>query len=308
MSSKKPKGKRVHDISPSASEESEPETVPTKSKKNAASTSASHPAMAIDESVLLSVLKKKFGHDGFRSAHQRAAISCLLNGQNDVFVSMPTGSGKSLIFQLPGVIQGEKGKVTIVVSPLIALIRDQIEHLSRLPVCANTVNSKQGDKERKRVLADLSCVVPNTKFLYVTPEQCATGTFKGILESMVKYDKLAYFVVDEAHCVSAWGHEFRPDYLKLGKLRSLTKKAPWIALTATASASVVEDILKQLKFENNSVKKFKIPCFRANLYYDVAFRDTFAGHEEFDDLKQFIESCIGEDLGIFSFKFFKYPI
>ena len=88
---------------------------------------------------------------------------------------MPTGSGKSLIFQLPGVI-AEK-KVTVVVSPLIALIRDQIDHLKQLPVCANTINSKQSDKERKRVLADLSCVIPNTKFLYVTPEQCATGNF-----------------------------------------------------------------------------------------------------------------------------------
>ena len=103
-------------------------------------------------------------------------------------------------------------------------------------------------------------------------------------------------MVDEAHCVSAWGHEFRPDYLKLGKLRALTKKVPWVALTATASVTCVEDILKHLKFEKNIVKKFKIPCFRSNLYYDIVFRDTFAGHEEFDDLKDFVEKCIGEDL------------
>ena len=96
--------------------------------------------------------------------------------------------------------------------------------------------------------------------------------------------------------VSAWGHEFRPDYLKLGKLRTLTKKVPWVALTATASATVVEDVLKQLKFDTKTVKKFKIPCFRNNLYYDVMFRDTFAGHEEFDDLRDFIDSCIGQDL------------
>ena len=130
----------------------------------------------------------------------------------------------------------------------------------------------------------------------MTPEQCATGTFKNVLENLVKYEKLAYFVVDEAHCVSAWGHEFRPDYLKLGKLRALTKKVPWVALTATASVTCVEDILKHLKFEKNIVKKFKIPCFRSNLYYDIVFRDTFAGHEEFDDLKDFVEKCIGEDL------------
>ena len=204
-----------------------------------------------------------------------------------------SGSGKSLIFQLPGVI-AEK-KVTVVVSPLIALIQDQIAHLKALPIAAATINSKQGEKERKRVLADLTCVVPTTRFLYVTPEQCATNTFKNVLTNLVKFEKLAYFVVDEAHCVSSWGHEFRPDYLKLGKLRTITKTTPWVALTATASANVVEDILKLLKFEK-SAKKFKIPCFRSNLYYDVVFRDTFPGHEEFDDLKDFIDSTIGEDL------------
>ena len=76
----------------------------------------------------------------------------------------------------------------------------------------------------------------------------------------------------------------------------MTKKVPWVALTATASATVVEDVLKQLKFDTKTVKKFKIPCFRNNLYYDVMFRDTFAGHEEFDDLRDFIDSCIGQDL------------
>ena len=205
-----------------------------------------------------------------------------------------SGSGKSLIFQLPGVV-AEK-KVTVVVSPLIALIQDQIAHLKALPVTANTINSKQGEKERKKVLADLTCVVPSTRFLYVTPEQCGTNTFKIVLENLVKFDKLAYFVVDEAHCVSSWGHEFRPEYLKLGKLRTITKNIPWVALTATASGAVVEDIMKLLKFDAKSAKKFKIPCFRSNLYYDVVFRDTFHGFEEFDDLKDFIESAIGDDL------------
>ncbi len=295
---------KVHDISPSpspspdaspkpssASSKSKKTSGKTKDKKEVESKKPKNPAQPVDEGLLLDVLKRKFGHTGFRSAHQRAAIACVIGGQHDVFVSMPTGSGKSLVFQLPGVLASTK--VTVVVSPLLALIKDQIEHLQQLPVNATTINSKIGEKERKRVLADLSCVVPNTRFLYVTPEQCATNTFRNVLQSLVKYDKLAYFVVDEAHCVSQWGHDFRPDYLKLGKLREMTKDTVWVALTATASATVVEDILKQLRFE--TCKKFKIPCFRSNLYYDVTFRDGMVGNEEYEHLKNFVLECLGYD-------------
>lgn len=123
--------KKAHNISPSPSPpESDTSDRETSSKK--CETSETTPSSNIDEATMLDVLKRRFGHNGFRSAHQRAAISCLLAGKHDVFVSMPTGSGKSLIFQLPGVIA--ERKVTVVVSPLIALIRDQIEHLKQLPV------------------------------------------------------------------------------------------------------------------------------------------------------------------------------
>ena len=118
--------KKVHNISPSPSESDASEAGTGNSEK------VENPYSSIDEATLLDVLKRRFGHNGFRSAHQRAAISCLLAGKHDVFVSMPTGSGKSLIFQLPGVIA--ERKVTVVVSPLIALIRDQIDHLKQLPI------------------------------------------------------------------------------------------------------------------------------------------------------------------------------
>ena len=130
--------KKVHNISPSPSpspspelDNSEPEPE-TSSRKSEESETNPYSNNTVDEATLLEVLKRRFGHNGFRSAHQRAAISCLLAGKHDVFVSMPTGSGKSLIFQLPGVIA--ERKVTIVVSPLIALIRDQIDHLKQLPI------------------------------------------------------------------------------------------------------------------------------------------------------------------------------
>ena len=118
-----------------------------------------------------------------------------------MFVSMPTGSGKSLVYQLPAVAAGSS-KVSIVVSPLIALIKDQMEHLAKKKIVAESINSKMGEKERRRVLDDLKCQSPNTWMMYVTPVQCATQTFKSLLERLVKFSKLGYFVVDEAHCVS----------------------------------------------------------------------------------------------------------
>ena len=102
----------------------------------------------------------------------------LFAGKHDVFVSMPTGSGKSLVYQLPAVA-APAAKVSIVVSPLIALIKDQMEHLAKRKIVAESINSKMGEKERRRVLDDLKCHAPSTRLLYVTPEQCATPTFQG---------------------------------------------------------------------------------------------------------------------------------
>lgn len=121
--------------------------------------------------------------------------------------------------------------MTIVVSPLIALIKDQMEHLAANNIRAESINSKMGVKDRQRVLDDLRARTPDTRLLYVTPEQCRSATFLSLLDQLVHHSKLAYFVVDEAHCVSQWGHDFRPDYLKLGQLRDRTKNAPWVGIS-----------------------------------------------------------------------------
>lgn len=203
---------------------------------------------------------------------------------------MPTGSGKSLCFQLPAMLQDNK--VAIVFSPLLALIKDQIDHLSKLKITAESINSKMTQKDRERVLNDLKTIKPNTRFLYITPEQAATHTFKTLMEHLVKYKKVSYVVVDEAHCVSEWGHDFRPDYLKLGDLREKHKEVPWVALTATASAEVVKDILANLKLFN-PVAQFKTPSFRRNLFYDVVYQNCI--EDEVGHLYEFLKKCLKED-------------
>ncbi|CAD0199833.1 unnamed protein product [Chrysodeixis includens] len=231
-----------------------------------------------------------FGHRKFKSELQESAIRAIARGVHDVYVSMPTGSGKSLCFQLPAMLQDNK--VAIVFSPLLALIKDQIDHLSKIKIAAESINSKMTSKDRERVLNDLRSMKPNTRFLYVTPEQAATGTFKSLMEHLVKYKKVSYVVVDEAHCVSEWGHDFRPDYLKLGDLRDRYKSVPWVALTATASADVAKDILSNLKLLT-PVAQYKTPSFRRNLFYDVIYQNCI--DDEVGHLLEFLKKSLKDD-------------
>ncbi|XP_055614545.1 uncharacterized protein LOC129760888 isoform X2 [Uranotaenia lowii] len=242
------------------------------------------------EDILQEKLKQYFGHNDFKSPLQKEAIQTIITRTRDVYVSMPTGSGKSLCFQLPGVMQDNK--VTIVFSPLLALIKDQLDALAKLKIPADSINSKMSNKDRDRVTNDLKSVRTDIRFLYITPEQANTATFKELMKMLVKHKKIAYVVVDEAHCVSEWGHDFRPDYLKLGNLRSEYPSIPWIALTATASQKVVQDIFKNLRLKE-PVAKFKTSCFRKNLYYDVVFKNSV--QDDYIHLRDYIESILDKD-------------
>lgn len=157
---------------------------------------------------------------------------------------------------------------------------------------AETLNSKMTTKDRTRVITDLKYKSPSTRMLYITPEQAATNTFQAIAESLNKRKLLTYLVVDEAHCVSHWGHDFRPDYLKLGYLRKKFPDVPCVALTATATPHVVQDILTSLELRK-PVAKFKTPCFRANLFYDVRFKDII--DEPYADLKEFVLKALNTE-------------
>ena len=186
-------------------------------------------------------------------------------GEKDVFVCFPTGSGKSLCYQLPAILNG---KVNLVFSPLLALINDQLKSLEELGIDAKTLNSQVTPSARDSILNDLSTKNPKVKLLYITPELASTSNFHDILRSLRKRDKLGFFAVDEAHCVSQWGHDFRPSYLKLGRLRRDFPESQWIALTATATKKVKEDIIKTLCLKP-PVAVFRTSSFRSNLFYDV---------------------------------------
>ena len=213
-------------------------------------------------------LLKMFGLSTFKSDVQKKAVEAVMEGVADTFVRMPTGSGKSLVFQLPAA--SEATRVTIVVSPLLALITDQLKKLTENKIPADTLNSKMNFGDRARVLNDLNSKSPTIKLLYVTPEMCSTARFRTLLKTLVKNGTLARIVIDEAHTVDQWG-DFRADYRKLGDLRNLTFNVQWVALTATASTAQEATIKLILKFRDGSFR-FSLPCFRDNLFYDVSFK------------------------------------
>ena len=180
-------------------------------------------------------LKTIFGYDAFRP-HQEEIIDGLIRGE-DAFVLMPTGGGKSLCYQIPAL---HRPGVGIVVSPLISLMKDQVDALVANGVAAACYNSTLTEAEARRVLADLHA--GRLELLYVAPERLMSEAFLERLQEI----PLALFAIDEAHCVSQWGHDFRPEYVQLGRLRKLFPAVPLIALTATADPQTRDDIIDRL--------------------------------------------------------------
>ncbi len=211
-------------------------------------------------------LKQYFGYDSFLPG-QRQIIEQVLKGR-DAFVLMPTGAGKSLVYQLSSLLLPG---VTVVISPLIALMQDQVERLETNGIAATFINSSLSPSERS--LREKAALDGKLKLLYVAPERLLTGGFLAILDQIEERVGLSLLAVDEAHCVSEWGHDFRPEYRQLGQLRDRYVQTPMMGLTATATERVRADILDQLQLRDPYVY---IASFdRPNLSYEV--REKNAG-------------------------------
>ncbi len=212
--------------------------------------------MTVEISNLRRTLRRKFGFRTLREG-QEEVIRSIVEGK-DTLAIMPTGAGKSLCYQLPGT---ELPGTRVVVSPLISLMKDQVDKLQELGIDAAQVNSTLTSREESQILEEIRR--EQREFIFVTPERLAQPEF---LETL-RRNRIDVFVIDEAHCISHWGHDFRPDYLRLRAAIEALGNPPILALTATATPEVVEDILRQLGREEMEIIDTGI--YRENLHFEV---------------------------------------
>ncbi|MCP3661611.1 MAG: DNA helicase RecQ [Gammaproteobacteria bacterium] len=229
----------------------------------------------------LAILRNTFGYDSFRTS-QGAVISALIQG-DDALVLMPTGGGKSLCYQIPAMVRSGVG---IVVSPLIALMQDQVMSLRQLGVSAAALNSAIDPAEARQIEAWLRD--GELDLLYVAPERLMTPGFQSLLQQI----EIALFAIDEAHCVSQWGHDFRPEYIQLSALHEQFPAIPRVALTATADAPTRKEIVERLGLEQAG--KFVNGFDRPNIRYRVAASSTGARQQ----LLRFIKLDYPDQAGI----------
>ena len=236
------------------------------------------------EADLHTPLKRYWGYSEFRPLQERIVRS-LLAGR-DTCVVMPTGGGKSLCYQLPAVIS--EG-TAVVISPLIALMQDQATQLAQMGIPAAVLNSTMSEAEQKKVMSKAR--EGDYRLLYVSPERVARGDTMGWMQQV----PVTFFAIDEAHCISEWGHEFRPEYRQLSRLRTKFPDRPIAAFTASATRHVRHDILAQLQLRNPD--KYIASFYRSNLRYLVR---ECEGLEQMEMLVKALESYAGSNVIIYS--------
>jgi ATP-dependent DNA helicase RecQ len=224
------------------------------------------------------VLKSVFGHASFR-AFQEEAVDAIVSGR-DVMMILPTGAGKSLCYQLPSLLMNG---ITVVISPLLALMHDQITALGAYGIEAAMISSMQTSDEIRLIVQRAREL--KIKFLYIAPERLKSGEFIHFLTTI----SIDFFVVDEAHCVSEWGHEFREDYRQLHRLKELFPKVPIAAFTATATHLVEQDILTQLRLIDPVLIRAKVR--RDNLHISALHRNGNGREQLLEFLSKYENEC-----------------
>jgi len=222
------------------------------------------------------VLRRYWGYDDFRGI-QRDIIESIGSGK-DTLGLMPTGGGKSVTFQVPAL--ADDG-VCIVVTPLIALMKDQVANLKRRGIRSAAIYSGLSHDEILTILEN--CVFGAVRILYISPERLSSQLF----QTKLRHIKVSFFAIDEAHCISQWGYDFRPSYLKISDIRRLHPDVPVLALTATATPEVVDDIQDKLGFKEKRV--FKMSFERKNLAYIV--RRTMDKQGELIHILECVDGC-----------------
>ena len=238
----------------------------------------------IPETDLLAPLRRYWGYRTFRPLQERIVRS-LLAGR-DTCVVMPTGGGKSLCYQLPAVVSGG---TAVVISPLIALMQDQATQLAQMGIPAAVLNSTMNEGEQNKVMSKAR--EGAYRLLYVSPERVARGDTMGWMQQV----PVTFFAIDEAHCISEWGHEFRPEYRQLNRLRTKFPDRPIAAFTASATRHVRHDILAQLQLRNPD--KYIASFYRANLRYLVR---ECEGREQMEMVLKALESYAGRNVIVYS--------
>ncbi len=232
----------------------------------------------LSQQQIYEALRKYWGYDAFRGS-QLETITSVLEGR-DTLSLMPTGAGKSLTYQLPGMLS--EG-LTIVVTPLIALMKDQVDSLRRKGLPAVSIHS--GMSTRNIDITLDNCTYGDVKFLYVSPERISSDVFLSRLAKM----NLALIAVDEAHCISQWGYDFRPSYLRIARIRDVQPDVPVLALTASATAEVAEDIMEKLSFRAPNIVRSDFS--RPNLSFSVRLTDDKKGQ-----LRRIIDNVTGSGI------------
>ncbi len=236
----------------------------------------------------LELLQKHFGHKSF-TGFQEEVIKRLVFEKKHTFVIMPTGGGKSICYQLPALIF-EGG--TIVISPLIALMQDQVDTLKKKGIPADFINSTVSADQKKTRLERF--VTGKTKLLYVTPERFRKPDFV----EEIKKTNISLLAIDEAHCISEWGHDFRPDYSRIGEFRELLGNPLTIALTATATLDVQKDIVSKLNLESKEIKLFHSGINRPNLRLEAV--DVYDEKETLKSIFRVLDNYKGSGIIYFS--------